>query len=65
MTRDEQLQFECLIDDLIYKCIDTDDNSKSVSEQLETLSDEIHEYVENAFWDYCYDNNIKEYRSQY
>lgn len=65
MTRDEQLQFECLIDDLIYKCMDKDDNSKSVSEQLEILSDEMHEYVKNAFRDYCYDNSINEYCPQY
>lgn len=65
MTRNEQLQFECLIDDLIYKCMDKDDNSKSVSEQLEILSNEMHEYVENALRDYCYDNDIEEYNSQY
>lgn len=65
MTRNEQLEFECLIDDLIYKYMDKDYNSTNVSKQLEMLSSEIHEYVENAFQDYCYDNAIEEYNPQY
>lgn len=65
MLRTEQLQFECLIDDLIYKYINTDDNATSVNKQLEILSTELHEYVENAFLDYCYDNGIEDYNAQY
>ena len=65
MTRNEQLEFECLIDDLIYKNMDKEDVSMRVSEQLEKLSTEIHEYVENAFMDYCYDNQIEDYIPTY
>ena len=58
MTRNEQLNFELLVGEII-----EDLNTKD-ADKLERLSEELHEAVESAFYDFCMDNDIEEYSPQ-
>lgn len=47
----------------IYELIE-DEKCETVKE-LEIFSDTLHQIVENAFFDYCMDNNIEDYSPSY
>ena len=47
----------------VYELIE-DEKCETV-EQLEIFSDTLHQIVENAFYEYCMDNNIEDYSPPY
>ena len=59
MSRNELLNFQIIVDDIIYGL-----NTKD-ADKLERLSIELHEAVENSFYDYCMENEIEDYDAMF
>ena len=51
------------LENFIYELIE-DEKCETVK-KLEIFSDTLHQIVENAFFDYCMDNNIEDYTPRY